>query len=508
MADKAEKSPSEIIVFAGVTKVFSGNKVLDDVSFGIAQGEVHAIVGENGAGKSTLMNLLSGQYQPDGGDILLFGKKTRIANPQRARSLGLTVVHQELNLCPNMNVADNLFLGQEPRKWGLFHDKGAVQSRTQEVLREMRLDLSPQTLIGELSIAQQQLLEIARAVFMDANIIIMDEPTSALTIDETRLLFGIINRLKRLGLTIIFISHRLEEVLTISDRVSVLRDGKHIRTNITSEVTPSELVNQIIGRSLADFYQEPQTAVQDQEPVLTVENLSLAKAFEGVSFTLRRGEILGLAGLEGSGRRELLRCLFGLLRLDDGQVRLDGREVRLSSPRRAVQAGLGLVPSDRRGEGCLLLMSLRDNVAIAKMDQVSDWLLINFARRNRLACRAIEDLAIQCHSAAQLAVTLSGGNQQKMILARWLATNPRVLLLDEPTRGVDVGAKSEIYKIMRRLSGQGIAMIVLSSEIPELLAECSRILVMFKGRISAEYDRNEVDADTLIKAVSGEVASG
>jgi ribose transport system ATP-binding protein len=501
------EAKEEIIRFEGISKRFAAIQALDNVTFSIAAGEIHAIVGENGAGKSTLMNLLAGQLHPDAGELFLRGQRVHIANPHRARALGIALVYQELNLCPNMSIAANLFLGREPRKGIFFQNEPRMLKEARQILRGLQMGVDPATLVGRLSVAQQQLVETARAVSMEAQIIVMDEPTSALTMEETEILFSIIRRLKAQGLTILFVSHRLEEVFAISDRISVLRDGHHVGTEETKQTSTDRIVNMIIGRSLSSFFGLPRAAEGRRVPALEVRGLSMPGVFEDVGFVMHQGEILGIAGLEGCGRREVARCLFGLRRADSGTMRLGGKEVRIGSPSMAVQAGLGMVPSDRRGEGCLLLMSLKDNIAVARMKEVANFGLVSQGKIQRLAERGIKELNIACWSPEQTVGTLSGGNQQKVILARWLATNPQVLILDEPTRGIDIGAKTEIYNILRTLADQGITILMISSEIPELVAQCDRILVMFKGRITEEFTRADATEAAVMKSVAGVSAS-
>jgi ribose transport system ATP-binding protein len=474
-----------LIEFREIVKRFPGVTALQDVSFGIEPGEVHAIVGENGAGKSTLMNILGGQYRPDGGELLYGGRPLHLRGQVEALRLGIAVVYQELRLCPNLTVTESLFLGRE-REIG----KGRVswplmRKRAAEILTELGSSVSPDAIVSSLSIADQQLVEIARALSLDARVIIMDEPTSALTVRETEGLFRNVRRLKGRGVAIIYISHRLEEVFTIADRISVLRDGRYRGTFARGEITPREVVTLIAGKELENALSEAPAASASREGAriaLEVKELSRPGCFSGVSFTVREHEILGIYGLQGSGRTELLETIFGLAPAWSGTVLSFGQPIVNRNPRDAIRNGFAMIPENRRDCGIFPELDITENISAAIPRAMSGPLgVLRRGAMNRLADDSIRRFGIKTNTRSKPVRDLSGGNQQKVVIAKWLAAHPKVLLVDELTRGIDVGAKAEIYRVLKELRDAGLAIVMVSSELVEVLSASDRILVMKSG---------------------------
>ena len=485
-----------------ISKRFPGVQALDDVTFRVARGEIHALVGENGAGKSTLMKILTGALPRDSGQIVLRGQEVEIDSPRRAQQLGISMIHQELALIPYLNIGQNLYLGREPGGWlpGLIAWP-QLYAQAREQLARLNLDLNPLTLIADLPIAQQQMVEVAKALSLDADIIVMDEPTSALTERETETLFEVMRTLKAQGVTIVFISHRLEEVFGIADRVTVLRDGRLIGVTPISEVGMDDVVRMMVGRELGEMY--PKQAVARQDVVLRVQGLTRGNELRDVSLELRRGEILGIAGLVGAGRTPLARALFGIDPIEQGKVWVDGQSVRINSPRTAIRLGMGFVPEDRKEQSLFLGMAVRENITIGALDRASTLGFLRFRALDRLAERYVQQLDIRTPSLRQRVRNLSGGNQQKVVIARWLTLRPKVLILDEPTRGIDVGAKAEIHALMNRLAGEEVGVIMISSELPEILGISDRILVMRRGQIVGEFSRQEATQDAIMLCAAG-----
>jgi ABC-type sugar transport system ATPase subunit len=472
-----------------ISKNFPGVRALADVSITLDRGEVLGIVGENGAGKSTLMKVLAGVYRPDEGEVLLDGASFVPHRPRDALDQGIVVIYQELSLVPERSAAENVFLGHLPSARG-FVRRGAMHRAADELLRRVGLDIAPSTPVRALGIAQQQLVEIARALSKGARLIVMDEPTATLTITEQRILFSTIATLKAEGVGIVFISHHLEEIFEVCDRVTVMRDGQTVETRRASEWTKPELIQAMVNRPLGDMF--PARHARIGEVLLEVERLSLPGRFADVSFTVRAGEVVGLGGLIGAGRTEVLKALYGAEPAAGGAVRVAGKALRARTPRAAIAGGLALVPEDRKGEGLVLAFSVRRNVAMSTLASLA-WLrtFLSFRRMDRLAARAVEELRIRTPSVNQAAANLSGGNQQKVVIARALTTSPRVFLLDEPTRGIDVGAKVEVYRLIGELAEQGSAVLVVSSDMLELLGLCDRIVVMRTGRVTGTLGREE-----------------
>ncbi|MFO7780131.1 MAG: sugar ABC transporter ATP-binding protein [Spirochaetia bacterium] len=485
----------------GIHKRFPGVHALDDVSFEVEAGSVHALVGENGAGKSTLMKLLSGSLQKDEGRIEIAGEEVEFRTPGDAQEKGVSMIYQELTVIRYRSVAANILLGREPRRFaGLFIDYPELHRRAAELLERIDVDVDPTETVGRLSIAQQQMVEVAKALSLDAKIIIMDEPTSSLTERETATLFRIIRELKRQGITVIYISHRLEEVFDIADRVTVLRDGRSVHTSTVSEVDSDGVVQLMVGRELTDFF--PKHEAELGETILEVEGLSGGR-FEDVSFSLRAGEIVGFSGLVGAGRTETARALLGIDSARAGTVRFMGQVVELGSVRHMMRLGFAYVPEDRKEEGLFLRMNVRDNLAISVLERLFTAGLLRMQKVVDVAQRYVERLRIQTPSLQQLVRNLSGGNQQKVIIARCLALDPKVLILDEPTRGIDVGAKAEIHTIIGELAERGVGIIMISSELPEIVGVSDRVIVMRQGRVAAEFGPGEVTQDAIMQKAAG-----
>ncbi len=485
-----------------ISKSFPGVRALDEVDLDVYEGEVLALVGENGAGKTTLMEILNphpaptGFYRQDSGRIFLRGAEIRPKNPSEAQALGISFIHQHFNLAPNLTVAENIFLGREPRKSALrIIDREQMRRETEEILRSLGVDISPDALVGGLAVAQRQVVEIAKALSRDASLIIMDEPTSALDRDEIERLFDIVRTLKSKKISTIFITHHLEEVFEIADRVVVLRDGKRVGAVDVSDANISTVVRMMVGRELSMFSKEP---AEMGDVILEVDGLSRYDTVKDVSFQLRSGEILGFAGMVGAGRTEMARALFGIDKRHSGRIYIDGEEVRIDSPRDALKAGLGLVPEDRQLQGLVLLMAVKENITLPGLDGISRRGMIDRRKEREIADYYVDKLMIQTPGIDHPVKGLSGGNQQKVVLAKWLALKPRVLVLDEPTRGIDVGAKADVHALMSEIAAQGIGIIMISSEMPEILRMSDRIIVMADGRITGEFSRSEADQEKIM----------
>jgi ABC-type sugar transport system ATPase subunit len=493
----------------GISKSFPGVQALKDVSLSIYPGECLALMGENGAGKSTLMKILSGVYAPDAGTIEMGGAPVTLTNPHQAQQLGVSIIYQEFNLFPNMSVEENVFIGREPSKAGMV-DRRTLRQNTRDLLDRLGVRLDPGAMVGDLSVAQQQMVEIAKALSYNARIVIMDEPTSALTDTEVSALFEIIRGLKQQNLGVIFISHRIEEVVEICDRITVLRDGHNAGEILTRDATPARIVQMMVGRALSDLFQKEASETIGQ-PVLEVRNLSRARAkgdtsstsIHDISFTIRAGEIVGLAGLVGSGRTELARSVFGADRIDSGEIVVDGTRATLKHPLDAIELGIGLVPEDRKQQALVLDLPVRENVSLANLDAITRAGFIRRSTERSITQRFIDALQIRTPGMEQKVVNLSGGNQQKVVLAKWLALNPKLLIVDEPTRGIDVGAKAEVHLLLSRLAQQGVGILMISSELPEILGMSDRILVMREGRIAGELDRAEATQEAIMSLATG-----
>ena len=485
-----------------ISKAFPGVQALDKVDLQLRSGTVHALMGENGAGKSTLMKILMGLISDYEGDIILRGHKIEHRGVRQSLDLGMAMIHQELSYVPHMTIAENIFLGREPRMGWAWVDKQACTRGTHDLLQSLDLDLNPHALMKDLSVAQQQMVEIAKALSYDAEIIFMDEPTSALSDREVERLFGIISDLKARGCAICYISHKLEEVFQIADEVTVLRDGQLIDTCPTDQVQEDELISMMVGRDLQDVF--PASAAPAGVEMLSVKNLGRSPVFQDISFSVCAGEILGLAGLMGAGRSDVVRSLFGLDPYEQGQVFIRSREVSIRCPRDAIDQGLGLVSEDRQVTGLIPCLGLRKNLTLSHLQQCAHGPFIQRVQENRLTDRQIDELSIKAASREQRVHTLSGGNQQKVVLGKALMGTPDILILDEPTRGIDVGAKTEIYRLMRSLADQGKAIIMVSSDLTEILGMSDRIVVLRNGRISGRLDRAHANPETIMKYAIGE----
>ncbi|MBC8536912.1 sugar ABC transporter ATP-binding protein [Feifania hominis] len=481
-------------------KSFFGVEVLHSVDFTLEAGEVHALIGENGAGKSTLMKLLMGEYRPDGGEIVLDGTPVKIGSPAEALRHGIAKVHQELSPILDMSVADNLFLGRESKRFGLVRE-GDQLRRARELFEKLGLTLDPRRLMRELSVAETQMVEIAKAVSYDSRVLILDEPTSAITHVEVEKLFSMIRLLKSRGVGIIYISHKLEELYEISDRITVLRDGSHVLTDDTKSLPKPKLINAMVGRELTELY--PRTKNEVGTPLLEVRELTRAGEFRNVSFTLRRGEIVGLAGLMGSGRTEICMALFGAARPDAGEILLDGRPVRLRRPADAISKGIALISEDRKREGLNLQGSVADNILGVVQRRYARAGFLDGRRSRGAVQQMVEEFRIKVHEVGQSVSNLSGGNQQKVVVAKWKLTQPDILIFDEPTRGVDVGAKAEIYRIINGFAQQGKAVLMVSSEMPEIIGMCDRVLVLHAGRLTGELTGERITQQEIMKLASG-----
>ncbi len=473
-----------VLEMRGITKRFSGVPALQNVNLMIYPGEVHALMGENGAGKSTLMKILAGAYIADEGEIWLNGQPLKITDPGTARRAGINLIYQELNVAPNLTVAENMFMGSELRQ-GQLLDREGMRRESARVLQSLGASFAPDDVVSSLSIAEQQQVEIARALKDNSRILVMDEPTAALSDRETERLFEVIHKLRNDGIAIIYISHRMEEVYALANRVSVLRDGQYIGSLERHEISPERLVHMMVGRPMQDFY-EHQRQTTPGEVVLDVRNISDGRKVQPTNLVLRAGEIVGLAGLVGAGRTELSRLIFGADPKASGEVFLNGQKLNIRSPGDAIAAGIGYVPEDRKDQGLFLEMSSGKNIILNMLKQDAKAGVINWGSVGKIAKNAVQDFNIRLANLEIRAMDLSGGNQQKLLLARWLAIKPRVLLLDEPTRGVDIGAKSEIYRIISDLAKQGVAVLMVSSELPEVVGLSDRVLVMREGQLVGE----------------------
>jgi ribose transport system ATP-binding protein len=489
-----------------ISKGFNGVNVLNDVDFEVRAGEVHALAGGNGAGKSTLMKILQGVYHADAGSILVGGKPVEINSIQDAKAAGIGMVFQEFSLVPTLTVAQNIFLGAEPQgRSGLIDDREAAR-RAREVFKEMEVEVDPRAHVSKLGTAYWQLTEIAKALAQNARVLIMDEPTASLARHETEALFDLVDRLKNRGISIIYISHRMDEVYRIADRITILRDGRRLLTEPLGNVTPEQIVEGIVGKKIEGqlSYQQRDHDSETASPVLEARGLTSGKRVRNVSFTLHAGEILGLAGLMGSGRTELARVLFGIDPLESGEILIRGAKTVISSPQSAIAKGLALIPEDRRAQGLVLDHSVRDNLLLPLLDNIKRGPLLDAGAGKTLSSSLIKKFAVKVAHPNKPVRLLSGGNQQKVVLAKWLGTDPDVLILDEPTAGVDIGTKSEILDMIRELANAGKAVIVISSEYPELLAVSDRVLVLRDGSVTRELKRSEIaDEESLQLAVQG-----
>jgi len=495
-----------ILELRKISKSFSGVEVLHEVSFALRPGEVHALLGENGAGKSTLVKIITGVHQPDTGEIILTGQPVHFGDARESRQAGIAAIYQELSLFPDLDVAENIFAGRQPITFGGRVDWRKLYAEAGKLLESLGVKLDLKQKARTLSIAQQQMVEIARAFSINAQILIMDEPTSSLTLHEVDDLFRLVRRLRAEGTAIIFISHRLEELFTLADRVTVLRDGSYVDTRLMKEVTRDDLIRMMVGRTITNLFPKQDVAAGDV--ILKVENLTRAGSFYDVSFELRRGEILGLAGLVGAGRTNVARAIFGVEPPTAGRIQVEGREVAINSPQQAIAFGLAYVPEDRQLHGLIPAMPLTPNISLPMLPHYSQmgWLQDKLERKS--AYESALQMEVRANNVWQLARELSGGNQQKVVLAKWLSTKPRILILDEPTRGIDVGTKAAVHGLMSKLAAEGMAILMISSELPEILGMSDRVIVMREGHVTAQFSRAEATQENIISAATQNVTIG
>ena len=500
-----------VLVMEGISKSFPGVKALNNVHLTVRRGTVHALMGENGAGKSTLMKVLIGMYIPEEGEITFQGRKVKFDNTRQALKVGISMIHQELSPEPYMTVSENIFLGREPKRFGLI-DKKKMVADTRALLERLGINISPNIVMRDLSVANTQMVEIAKAISYDASLIIMDEPTSAITEREVAQLFGMIRSLKEKSVSIIYITHKMDEVFQIADDITVFRDGRHISTLPAAATDRNSLIAMMVGRELTNLFPKENATIG--EVILSVRNLTRNGIVQDVSFDLRRGEILGLAGLMGAGRTEVIEGLFGVKPLDGGEITIKGKPVRIRSPHDAIKHGMALLTEDRKLTGIMGVLPVRDNMMVASLGNYTKGGLLNKRIINETCAREKNRLELKTPSMDQVIKLLSGGNQQKVLVSRWLLTVPDILILDEPTRGIDVGAKSEIHRLMSKLAQEGKAIIMISSELPEILGMSDRVLVMHEGRVGGEFERQEATQENIMRAATGhgrvtaEVAAG
>ncbi|MDN7241974.1 sugar ABC transporter ATP-binding protein [Planococcus sp. N028] len=491
-----------MIKMTDISKSFSGNKVLKNVRFSLEKGEIHALMGENGAGKSTLMKIMAGIYSRDSGTVEVKGQPVEFTSPKQAEAAGIAVIHQELNVLPHLSIAENLFLGREETygRTGILKTK-EMEKKTREILADLGLDIDPASPASILSVGKQQIVEIAKALSVDAEVIIMDEPTAALTDREIDSLFATIRQLQKQGVSFIYISHRMEEIFSLCDRITILRDGEYVGERKISETSFEEIVQMMVGRELGERFPERNSTIGDVK--LAVKGLSRKDCFENVSFELRKGEILSIAGLMGAGRTEVVQSLFGYKKLDAGTIEFDGQPIKIDNPRKAKEIGIGYVTEDRKSEGLIVDFTVEENVSMTNFSSISKNGLISKKKERGLYDQMVKRLGIRTSGPEQSAKSLSGGNQQKVVIAKWLGIEPELLILDEPTRGVDVGAKKEIYSIINELAERGVAILMISSELPEVIGMADRVLVMHEGKVTADLHKNEMTQERIMHYATG-----
>lgn len=490
-----------VLEMKGIHKKFANVCALEGINLQLKKGEVHALLGENGAGKSTLIKVLGGIYKADEGQIIVNGEEASIPSVRAAQALGINIVHQEIVLVPHISVAENIFLGREPVTRTGLKDNKKMYEESEKLVQQLGLNIDVRQEVYYLTIAQQQLVEIVKAVSFNSKIIVMDEPTSSLAEREVDYLFEVIRKLKIQGVSIIYISHKLNELFTITDRITVIRDGKYVNTKETKKTSMDELIKMMVGRELTEYYSRGSHSIG--ETAFEVKNLSRRGVFENVSFHIKKGEIVGFAGLVGAGRSEIMQAIFGVSAIDSGDIYLEGKKVEFRNVQEAINQGVALIPENRKTEGLILKNTVGFNITLAVQDQYKKLVYVNAKKRDEIINKYIEAFSIKTSSAEQLANNLSGGNQQKIVLAKWLATNPKVLILDEPTRGVDVGAKSEIYTIIDQLASEGMAVILISSELTEVINMCDRIYVAAQGQVTGEIEQKDFNQEKIMYYATG-----
>lgn len=495
--------PGQLIQMRGIFKSYPGVQALRGVDLSVAPGQVMGLVGENGAGKSTLLKVLAGATSADAGTVEVDGVATVMRHPRDSQGAGIAVIYQELMLAEHVSIAENVFAGREPTRGWRGVDFGHMHRETARLLGELGVDASPTDRVSELNVARRQMVEIAKALSMDARLIVMDEPTSSLTEDEVETLLGLVRRLRERGVSVVYVSHRMREIFAVADTVTVLRDGAVVGVEQIDNTTPNTIVKMMVGRDLVDMYGTRAVPLPGSQPVLEVRDLNAGPRVVDVTFSAGSGEIVGIAGLVGAGRSETALAVFGYTKVTGGTVHVDGTEVQVRGPVKAIEAGIAYVPEDRKLQGLFLGLSIRANMSSACLDAVCSKGLVSGREDRKLAERLLRELQVKAPSVETTAGTLSGGNQQKVVLARWLARRPRVLILDEPTRGVDVGAKSEIYRLIRDVAADGVAVVVISSELPEVLGLADRVLVMREGRLVGELDAEEANEERVMAMATG-----
>ncbi len=489
------------IEMKGINKSFGTNQVLKDAGFVLKDGEVHALMGENGAGKSTLMKILTGVYTRDAGTVLVDGEEVTYRSPQEAEKAGIVFIYQELNVLFDLTVEENLFMGKEITKFGGVCDKKAMRAKAQEMMDKMGVNIPVNAVMSDLSVGQQQMVEICKALMVDAKVLIMDEPTAALTQSETEVLFEVMNSLRKKGVSIVYISHRMEEIFELCDRITILRDGSYVGTENIKDIDMDGVVQMMIGREIGERF--PKRDVKIGEEVIRVEGLTKGKTFKDVNFSVRAGEVLGVSGLMGAGRTEIMQAIFGNLPYDSGKIFIEGNETKIKNPRQAIAAGIGFITEDRKTEGLLLEKSIAENIDIANLKKVSNNGVLAKSKQAELVKKGIEEFRVKCFGPQHETGNLSGGNQQKVVLAKWIYTDPKILILDEPTRGVDIGAKKEIYSVINDMASKGVAVIMVSSELPEVLGMSDRIMVVHEGEVTGILDAAEADQAKVMTLATG-----
>ncbi len=485
---------------SNISKSFSGVHALKGVQLELRPGEVHALLGENGAGKSTLVKVITGVHQPDTGEMYLNDQLLHLSDPRHATAVGISAIYQELSIFPDLDIAENIFVGRRPMNAAGFVDWRSMYRESEKLLGSLGVNMDLKRKARYLSIAQQQMIEVARALSLHARILIMDEPTSALTLNEVADLFQIVRRLRDDGTAILFISHRLEELFEIADRVTVLRDGTYVDTRSMDGVTQEELIRMMVGRTVTELF--PKKEVDIGDVILQVKNLSKRGTFQNVSFELHKGEILGMAGLVGAGRTEVSQAIFGVEPADEGTIEIEGQPLRITNPRQAMEMGMAYVPEDRQRHGLITPMDITDNITLPRLTSFAKRGWLNNKETQKAAFEAANQMEVKATTVFQKVRELSGGNQQKIVLAKWLSMNPKILILDEPTRGIDIGTKAAVHKLMTNLASQGIAILMISSELPEVLGMSDRILVMHEGHVTGLFNRSEATQENIMMAAT------